>query len=743
MRAARLSWVVLFGLIAGSAFDARASAVTTSMSARLAALPLRFEANRGQLDPHVSFMARGSGYALFLTPEGATLALHRKDSASVEQSSVLKMRVVGGHAVRPSPSVLLPGSSNYFVGNDPSKWRTGIEAYGHVHYSEVLPGVDIVYYGAKQSQLEYDVVLAPGSNPGSVAFAFEGAEGVEIEPDGAARLRLPGGSEIVQPPPVAYQLDAAGRRERVDVRYELRERALGFAVGRFDARRALVIDPALLYSTYLGGTASEGVDGIAVDAAGEIVIAGTTSSTNFPTISALQSTYGGGPHDAFVAKINAAGSALVYSTYLGGSGDDYTNGLAIDASGNAFVTGHTTSTNFPTFAPLQGASGGADDAFVTKLNAAGSALLYSTYLGGSGNDQAKGVAIDTAGDAFIAGFTSSTNFPTTTGALQDINKVASLSTTGFVAKINAAGSSLDYSTYLGGSTAENANGIALDGAGDAFVVGFTSSINFPVTASALQVSYGGGATNAFVAKLNPAGSALLYATYLGGSGAANTLGIADEGNGIALDAAGEAVVAGYTTSANFPTHSPLQGTLTGPQNAFVAKLNSAGSGLVYSSYLGGSGTDFGNGIAVDGAGEAFVTGYTNSSNFPTVSAFQSVNAGKNDSFVTKFNAAGSALVYSTYLGGSDNDDAYCIAIDTSGDAIIGGETASTNLQAVSAFQSANAGKDDAFVAKVAPSSSVAVAAPALGSKLPLLAALLLLSGFLALANGRRGCTIAA
>ncbi len=739
------SVVSLFALALGVGADARASGTRSrhfsetsgadgkAVSARLTSLPLRFEPNEGQSDPRVAFLARTPAYDIFLTKDGATLGFRAESKEDCASSSSIRMRVVGGRAVEPLASEGLPGTSNYLMGSDPAKWRTGIGGYARVRYPDVLPGIDVVYYGtgtviaSDAQRLEYDVVLAPGVDPKSAVLAFDGAESIAIDASGTAVLKLHGGREVVQPAPLAYQVDASGKRRPVDVRYVRREGGIGFAVGGIDARRALVIDPALVYSTYLGGLASDGAYGVALDGAGEAFIAGTTASSNFPDASLPQSTAGGG-YDAFVTKLNAAGSAIVYSTYLGGSGSDFANGIVVDSAGEAFVTGTTSSTNFPTASALRATyAGGAFDGFVTKLNAAGSAFVYSTYVGGSANDQSEGIAIDSAGEAFVAGFTFSTNFPTVS-ALQSANHATS--GTAFVAKLNAAGSAFVYSTYLGGSTQDNANDIAIDSAGEAFVAGTTSSSNFPLLAP-LQGTYGGG-MDGFVAKLNAAGSALVYSTYLGGSAA-------DSANSVAVDGAGEAFVTGNTASSDFPTAAPVQGALNGPQDAFVAKLNSAGSALAFATYLGGSGQDFGNSIGVDAAGEAFVAGYTFSTDFPTTSAWQSASAGKQDAFVTGFSAAGTALLYSSYLGGSDNEQAYRIAVDPVGEAVVVGETASTDLRMLSAVQATEAGGDDAFVTKIAQPSPIGAApAPALGDKaVTLLASLLLLCGIALAGRARR------
>jgi hypothetical protein len=391
---------------------------------------------------------------------------------------------------------------------------------------------------------------------------------------------------------------------------------------------------------------------------------------------------------------------LAYSTYLGGRGDDEGFGIAVDAAGNAYVTGHTASTNFPTtpgaFQTTFG--GGFGDAFVSKLNAAGSALLYSTYLGGSTDDLGSGIAIDASGDAYVTGHTDSSNFPTTAGAFQTTSGGF---TDAFVSKLNTVGSALLYSTYLGGSDGELGNSIAVDASGNAYVTGQTNSTNFPITAGAFQTTIGGGGLDAFVSKLNAAGSALLYSTYLGGRDV-------EGGNGIAVDASGNAYVTGGTLSSNFPvTPGAFQTTCPECNNhivgdTFVSKLNPVGSALVYSTYLGGSGQDGDFGIAVDASGNAYVTGFTSSSDFPTTpGAFQTTLKGSQNAFFSKLNASGSALLYSTYLGGSSGDIGDRIAVDASGNAYVTGATASSNYPTTpGAFQTAfGGGTLDAFVSK--------------------------------------------
>jgi hypothetical protein len=477
-------------------------------------LPMSFELNQGQTDPQVAFLSRGSGYALFLTPTESVLSLQAPaavapgiatDQAATD--SVLSMQLVGASA---TPQVVglneLPGTSNYFIGNDPSQWHTDVPNYGQVEERSVYPGVDLVYYG-NQQQLEYNFTVAPGADPGVIRMTFTGAESATLDDQGNLMLQTAGGP-VVEQAPVLYQ-QSGGVRQSVAGHFVLEGNGqVGFSVGSYDRSQALIIDPILSYSTYLGGSGSDSGGSIAVDSAGDAYVTGITASTNFPTAHPLQATSGAN-NDAFVAKLNPAGSALVYSTYLGGSDYDSADAIAVDSAGNAYVTGTTASTNFPTANPLRATFGGGGyDAFVAKLNSTGSALVYSTYLGGSGDDLGNGIAVDSAGNAYVTGSTRSSNFPTA-NPLQATYGGAYLGNA-FVAKLNPAGSALVYSTYLGGSGyyGDQGDGIAVDAAGDAYVTGHTSSTNLP-TANPLQATYGGGNSDAFVAKLNPAGSALV------------------------------------------------------------------------------------------------------------------------------------------------------------------------------------------------------------------------------------------
>jgi hypothetical protein len=660
----------------------------------LGQLPLAFEPNVGQADAAVRFLARGSGYSLFLTDSEAVLALSPANAAS-GQDAVLRLQLVSANAA-PAVAGLAPqaGVSNYLLGNDPAQWQTNVAHFGQVTYGQVYAGIDLLYHGSDQHQLEYDFAVAPGADARQIGLRVAGALGLALDGQGNLVLHTAAG-DVVEQAPVAYQ-DGAGGRVAVAAAYLLRgDGTVGFQVGAYDSTQALVIDPVLSYSTYLGGSGGDFGIGIAVDGAGNAYVTGYTQSADFPTASPLQPAHGVGQNDAFVAKLSASGS-LVYSTYLGGGGDDYGLGIAMDGAGNAYVTGYTNSTNFPIAAPLQSANAGGFDAFVSKLNAAGSALVYSTYLGGSGGDFASGIAVDGAGSAYVAGATNSANFPMTAGAFDTALNGGNNggNNDAFVAKLSAAGSSLIYSTYLGGSSNDQATDIAVDSAGNAYVTGFTFSSNFP-TVNPAEATFGGGPEDAFVAKLNNAGSALLFSTYLGGSGD-------EQGQGVAVDGSGNTYITGFTSSTDFPTRNALQPALAGVRDAFVAKLSASGNALVYSTYLGGSDADLGQGIAVDGSGNAVVIGWTSSADFPTADALQPTYAGNQDAFVAKLNPSGSALIYSTFLGGTGAEQVSTVAVDAAGNAYVIGNTTSTDFPTANAVQGANHGIPDVFVAKLGP-----------------------------------------
>jgi hypothetical protein len=735
---------------AGSVSTASQPGTVTPAAARgriqasYAALPLAFEPNQGQTDAQVKFLARGNGYTLFLTANEAVFSLQSRSAggSSVRRgagmptknsqahvnspksaSAVVRMQLLGGNSLATvAASGQMPGTSNYFLGNDPSKWRTDVAHYARISYQDVYPGVNMAFHGA-QRQPEFDFVVAPGANPAPIGFHFTGAQRIKTDDSGNLILSSAAGDVLLHKP-VAYQ-QQNGARQAVNARFILKaNNQVGFKLGNYDRSRELVIDPSVSYSysTYLGGNGNDEGFGIAFDGSGNAYVTGQTASQNFP------GTSGGftGTAQVFVTKINSSGSSLVYSTYVGGSGanGDSGNAIAVDSSGNAFVTGGTTSTDFPTTGgafqtTLKGTTG---NAFVFKLNSSG-AIAYSTYLGGTGEDIALGIAVDSTGDVYTVGRTSSTDFPTQNPIQLHL---AGTSTNGFVTKLNSSGTApLVYSTYLGGGNGDIANAVALDSSKNAYVTGNALSANFPTTAGAFQTacsSCGNSSPSpdAFVTVIKADGSGFVYSTFLGGSGT-------DVGDGIAVDSSNSAYVTGVTASTDFATTSgAAQTTYGGASDAFITKLNPAGSALVYSTYLGGSGFDTGEAIAVDGTNNAYVTGQTSSSDFPTAGPTQSAlngggNTSSSDAFVTEINAAGSAPVFSTYLGGSNDEDTSgfgAIAVDSAGATIyVTGSTQSSDFPtAGSAYQAANGGGGlaDAFVVKYTqgPSFTIAASTPA-------------------------------
>ncbi len=741
-----------------------------SIAHQYAKLPLAFEPNLGQFNEEAKFVARGDGYALFLTGGESVLALKKASisktawdngvgttnlfvnsasksrippsSGETQTAAVLRMKLVGGNATsRLSPAGELLGKSNYLRGNRPTDWHTNIPNYRKVIQHEAYPGIDIVYYGT-QRRLEYDFVVAPGGDPRVIRFAIQGADKLHTSAQGDLVMSV-GGGEVRFHKPVAYQ-EVGSVKEAVATNYVLdRRRNVEFNVGKYDTSRPLIIDPILSYSTYLGGSNIDGANAIAVAPDNTAFIAGGTFSLDFPTVHPLQPNHGGPDDfskDAFVSKLSGDGSTLLYSTYLGGKGDDVANGIAVDAFGEAYVTGTTRSPDFPVtigaFNTLCGGDGkcGASlnpqglivsNAFVSKLNAAGSALVYSGYLGEYENVKGQAIAVDKDQIAYVTGqvgpnliptvvitppATPPPPFPITPGACQAGFGGA---TDAFVTKISATGSTIQFSCYLGGSDEEIGYGIAVDATANAYSTGLSYSTDFPATATALQ-PVNAGAGDAFLAKVNTkVVGPLVYSTLLGGNGL-------DQGNAVAVDSLGNAYVTGGTASKAIALgFTPLLGAFQ-PEcaldssgvcegDAFVAKLDPTQSGpgsLVYFTYLGGRLADSGMGIAVDPvnppSGNAYVTGSTVSADFPVTSAvFQPKFGGGNaDAFVAKLDRSGASLVYSSYLGGTNTDIGYGIAADTSGNAYVAGQTCSLDFPLANPEQATPGGNCDAFVSKV-------------------------------------------
>ena len=686
-------------------------------------LPLSFEANMGQADPSVGFVARGRGYGILVTRAQAVLVLRRPiagsagkrraatrgklgaGAAEVERTTV-RVRVVGSNAdAGLRGAQLLPGKANYFHGKDPAKWLRDLPTYARVEQPGVYPGIDLVYYG-NQRELESDFVVAPGADLSRIRLAYDGVDSIAVDSSGDLVLQTKLG-QIRQPSPVVYQQIDGATRKVAAAQVVTGQNEVGFKVQGYDASRPLIIDPTLSYGTLLGGSEVEEGISIAADSSGSAYVCGLTDSfTDFPvTLGSVQPVSqnpmtSSAPEDAFVAKLNSTGTALVYSSYLGGSdGDSEADAIVVDSAGNAYMGGWTTTTNFPvTSNAFQTTTTDicCADGWVAKLSPAGSALLYATFLYGTNQDYVDAVGIDSSGNIYASGATESTDFPATAGAFQTTNHGAS---NAFVTKLNpnlSGAASLIYSTYLGGSGDDEGLAIAVDGSGSAYVTGDTTSSNFPFGYGGYQ-SPSSGSDAAFLVKVNPAGSALTYSARLSGSGE-------DTGWGVAVDSQGNAYVTGQTTSSNFPVTAGAYQTTThaGNNEIFVTKLNSAGSSLVYSTFLGGSGSDIAYGMALDSKGYVYLAGITDSADFPTTAgALSTTLPGTTDGFVSQLNDTGSALLYSTYLGGSGSDQADQIALDPNGNAYITGFTTSTNFPvSAGAFQTGLRGPGDAYIVKI-------------------------------------------
>jgi Beta-propeller repeat/Domain of unknown function DUF11 len=722
-------------------------------------LPFIFEPNQGQTDARVKFQARGSGYGLYLTADEAVLALQ----GSAARPAVVTMKLVGATSSSdPVGDVPLPGRTNYFIGNDPAKWHRDIPQFARVRYRSVYPGIDLVYYG-NQGRLEYDFEVAPGSNPGQVAFRFQSPSRhssriLRIDAAGDLVLDAGDGNVRLQAPRVYQKF---GSEERiVSSRFRIRgqkQDEVGFQLGDYDRSRTLIIDPTLAYSTYLGGTGVEscsaitglpftpGCPAIAVDPAANVYVAGSTTSTDFPETTGEYQTKPapGSIASAFIAKFNPTGS-LLFSTYLGGDGVTYTAGIAVDSGFDVIVAGTTSSSNFPTTSGSNNTAfqekplSGGKHVFVSKLDPTGRFLLYSTYLSGSGTDIASGLAVDAGGsNAYITGTTTSTEqltgFPSTIGAYQTQQAAPNQF---FFTKVdpNASGSaSLLYSTYLGGKSPINGvtvgGGIAVDINSNAYITGGTNFIDMPVLNAYQAINEGG--LDAFVIKINPSGvtgTQLLYSSYIGGSDN-------DIGYGIAVDSSSNAYVTGSTTSTDFNVSglgTGLQPSNGGGTDAFVAEFGvpCVGSActiplpLIYFSYLGGAGTDVGTAIGVDNNSVARITGWTDSPNFPIVgSPLQSTyQGGSSDAFYAGINtlATCSPITLPTcpptsstsYFGGTGADIGTGLALDSQGSSYLTGETASSSGFPLSNSQQGSlSGPSDAFVSKLAPVLNLTMPTP--------------------------------
>jgi hypothetical protein len=702
-------------------------------------MPLYFVENRGQMDSQVAYYVQGSDKTIYFTPEGVTFALsapveppnedvalleedwgrtaQRRNLAAEPQPTgrwAVRLEFVGANpGTRPVGEAATGAIISYFKGPQ-ADWQAGLPTYSRIVYRDLWPGVDLVYSGTAD-RLKYEFIVSPGADPAQIRLAYHGATGVALTPGGQLQVDTPLGG-FADDAPVAYQ-EVGGQRVPVSMAYALEEttpaadqpaapRAYGFALGEYDPSTPLVLDPAVIvYCGYIGGSGVDRGSGIAVDAAGNVYVTGYTASAqaSFPVTAGPDFTYNGGQYDAFVAKVRPDGKALIYAGYIGGSGDDRGNAIAVDGAGNAYIAGDTNSAadTFPVTVGPDLLHNINTDAFVAKVQADGMGLIYAGYVGGSGHEWANGIAVDSEGSAYIAGYTNSTEttFPVAAGPNLVFNGGAF---DAFVAKVKPDGSGLAYAGYVGGAGSDLGYGIAVDGEGFAYITGSTESdeATFFVTVGP-ALAYNKGETDVFVAKVLPDGTGFVYAGYIGGSGG-------EESYGIAVDTAGCAYVVGNTNSsqATFPVSVGPDLTINGSFDGFVAKVRADGTGLLYAGYIGGSGGDLVTAIAVDTAGNAYVTGYTNSTEatFPvSVGPDLTYNGVPWDAFVAKVTAGGASLEYAGYIGGNGDERGLAIAIDGAGNAYITGWVSADQATfpvSVGPDLNFNAGTYDAFVAKV-------------------------------------------
>jgi len=655
-------------------------------------IPLYFIPNRGQADQGALFYAKTSHYTLWLTTEGLIFDAPKK-AGDYERDASRLLFVNADENLKVMPLEETEHRVNYFIGDDPEEWRTDIPTFRAVLYKSIYSNIDLKVYGLEK-RIEYDWVLKPGGRPEDIRFRYDRMQATRI--DKAGDLIIEGRyGRIRHRKPFSYQI-IGGHKKEVDVGFKKNGTdEYGFRVNDYDPGYDLIIDPVVLvYSTYLGGYKSEEGRGIAVDSGGSAYVTGYTEGLNFPVKNAYQGTNFG--YDAFITKFSASGKSLVYSTYLGGSGSDSASAIVVDKKGAVYLVGDTTSKNFPTKNAYQKTLRGWDDIFVTKLSPSGTSLEYSTYLGGSDNDmeasqeQGRGIAVDAGGAAYVTGSTTNTDFPLKKAYQKKLHGYFDI----FVTKFSPSGSSLAYSTYLGGTGGEAPHSICVDGLGAAYITGGTESMDFPVK-NAYQKTRK-GIYDAFVTKLSPSGTSLVYSTYLGGSG------WDDSGSDISVDGRGAVFIIGSTNSTDFPVKNAYQGTYGGGnRDVFVANLAPGGASLVYSTYLGGSGDDNGIALALDSRSAVIITGSTDSTNFPVKNAYQSTyGGGWEDVFVARLAPAGAGLDYSTYLGGSEHEYGFAIAVDSAGSAYVTGMTVSPNFPLKNAIQKSLHDGADAFVTKI-------------------------------------------
>jgi uncharacterized repeat protein (TIGR01451 family) len=696
-----LSFLIVFIFVFSGASFGKASTNTQLKSTLPATKPMItsqsdfFTENKGQWDTSILFVGNtpfgkiaftkdAVYYQQIKTTQGLSLP------RTTYESQTIKLSFVNPQEPIIQGVDLLPHYNNYFIGNDQSKWASNCRNFTKITYQDIWTGIDLAYFFTPEG-LKYEYYVEPTADIKELQIQVEGAT---LQNQGTTlQLSSPLGTISDS----NLKVFDAVNHNIVKTQFQTRDNVYSFQGIPEKRNHTLVIDPPIIsslsFSTFLGGFNTESSYGCFVDSAGNTYVTGDTSSIDFSiTPGAFDSLYDN--KEAFVSKLNSTGTSLIYSTYIGGSMDDYAEEIIVDSTGNAYIVGYTSSTNFPvTTGVFQPDNSGASDAFVTKLNPSGSALIFSTYLGSPLPDMGVSITIDTAGSIFVTGVTKDGRFPVTPNAIQSTN---SGSQDVFVTKFNSTATSLVYSTFLGGNKFDFPYSIEIDSTGNAYVAGSTSSKDFPVTTGAHKTMLSPG-DDCFISKLNTSGTSLVYSTFLGGTGT-------DNGFDLDLDQNGCAYITGYTESTDFPiTSGVIKTTLDGSSDSFVTKLNSDGSSLVYSTFLGGDLMDKGNSIAVDTAGNAYVAGYTESTNFPvTLGYIKRILTGNYDGFVTKLNPSGTKIFYSTLFGGDYVDISYSISIDSTGNAYMTGITTSPDFPTTYGCWQSTIGSDkyDAFVSKI-------------------------------------------
>ncbi|MHA2101318.1 MAG: SBBP repeat-containing protein, partial [Candidatus Kariarchaeaceae archaeon] len=581
-------------------------------------------------------------------------------------------------------------STNYFIGN---MYYTDIPSWDEVWYYNIYPNIDLRYFMTTEG-LKYEFLVHSGGDPSDIIIELSENVGITVlsksvifHPFNKKELEIGGDSELRVFQKDGKKINAEFTRNSNP---KLEDRSYSFVIPEYDQEQMLIIDPLLLgFSTYIGGVNDDTGINIAIDSLGYIYVTGSTHSSNFPVFNAYNSTFGGsgGYNDMFVVKLNSTGNGIVFSTFVGGSSSDSGSSIIIDSEGNSYIIGTTSSSNFPVFNAYNTTYGGGGDVFVLRLNASGNGLHFSTYIGGSGNDIGYNHVVDSQGNSYVVGYTTSSNFP----MINAYDSTIGGSGDGFVFKLNNTGNGLSFSSYIGGSNTDKGFSIDLDSQGNSYIIGYTGSNDFPVF-NAYNSTFG-GSNDIFVTKLNSTGNGLIFSTYIGGSSS-------DSGEGIAIDDQGNSYITGYTWSNNFPVINAYNTTYGGSKDVFVLKLNSTGNGLHFSTYIGGSGNDEGHAIVIDSQGNSYITGSTGSVNFPTMNAYNDTFGGYFDIFLTKLNSTGDGAVFSTYVGGSSIDIGNSIAIDSLGNSYITGYTGSNNFPVLNAFNSTFSGGYDVFMMKL-------------------------------------------